>query len=50
MRLPSPAVAGSPYQLADGTEIGMCTSVAGDYALVMVQRAHLGTAEQLARS
>ena len=50
MRLPSPAVAGSPYQLADGTEIGMCTSVAGAYALVMVQRAHLGTAEQLARS
>ena len=50
MRLPSPAVAGSPYCLADGTEIGTCTSVAGDYALVMVLRAHLGTAEQLARS
>jgi folate-binding protein YgfZ len=49
-RLPSPAVAGSPYRLADGTEIGMCTSVAGDYALVMVQRAHLGVVEQLARS
>jgi len=28
----------------------MCTSVAGDYALVMVQRAHLGVVEQLARS
>jgi folate-binding protein YgfZ len=50
MRLPCPAVAGSPYRLADGTEIGMCTSVAGDYALVMVQRAHLGVVEQLARS
>ena len=44
------AVAGAPYVLADGTEIGTCTSVAGDYALVMVLRAHLGTAEQLARS
>ena len=44
------ATAGMPYQLADGTVIGQCTSAAGDFALVMVQRAHLGVAEQLARS
>ncbi|MFZ9731336.1 MAG: YgfZ/GcvT domain-containing protein [Ilumatobacteraceae bacterium] len=44
------ATAGVPYQLTDGTVIGQCTSVAGDFALVMVQRAHLGVAEQLARS
>jgi len=50
MRLPSPAIAGLPYRLADGTEIGMCTSVAGDHALVMVQRAHLGIVEQITRS
>lgn len=44
------ATGGTPYQLADGTVIGQCTSAAGDFALVMVQRAHLGVAEQLARS
>lgn len=44
------AAAGRPYTLADGTVIGQCTSVAGDYALVLVQRAHLGVAEQIARS
>jgi len=47
---PPPQLAGTPYQLADGTVIGQCTSAAGDFALVMVQRAHLGVAEQLARS
>jgi len=44
------ATAGAPYQLADGTVIGQCTAAAGDFALVMVQRVHLGVAEQLARS
>ena len=46
----APAVAGAPYRLGDGTSVGQCTSVAGDFALVMVQRAHFGVAEQLARS
>ncbi|MEY4401235.1 MAG: hypothetical protein RL072_1100, partial [Actinomycetota bacterium] len=44
------ATAGAPYALADGTVIGQCTSVAGDFALVMVQRAHIEVAEQLTRS
>lgn len=44
------ATAGAPYCLADGTAIGLCTSVAGDFALVMVQRSQLSVAQQLARS
>jgi hypothetical protein len=40
------AVAGEQY-VASGTELGVCTSVAGDFALVQVRRACLGQAEQL---
>lgn len=53
MRLPAEvdaqsarAVAGEPYRAA-GVELGRCTSVAGDYALVLVSRAHLNQAEAL---
>jgi len=53
MRLPAQAdahsaraVVGEPY-CAAGSEIGRCTSVAGDYALVLVGRAHLNQAEAL---
>lgn len=56
MRLParprggsSPTIAGRQYEL-DGTAIGRCTSVAGDYALVMVARAHLGDVQALGYS
>ena len=42
----SSAVAGEQY-VASGTELGVCTSVAGDFALVQVRRACLGQAEQL---
>lgn len=56
MRLPvrpsgnaSDAVAGQQY-LLDGVDIGRCTSVAGQFALVMVSRAHLGAVEALVRS
>ncbi len=41
------AIAGEPYMLS-GQPIGRCTSVAGDFALVMVTRAHLGDAVALA--
>jgi len=41
------AIAGEPYML-NGQPIGRCTSVAGDFALVMVTRAHLGAAVALA--
>ena len=34
----------------DDTPLGRCTSVAGEFALVMVTRAHLGDAEALVRS
>jgi folate-binding protein YgfZ len=53
MRLPArtargdTAVAGTPY-VYEGVVLGRCTSVAGDHALVMVVRAHLGDAEALA--
>jgi folate-binding protein YgfZ len=53
MRLPArtargdTAVAGTPY-VHEGVVLGRCTSVAGDHALVMVVRAHLGDAEALA--
>ncbi len=49
MRLPavSAAAAREPYALG-GVVLGRCTSVAGDFALVMVTRAHLGAAEALA--
>ena len=40
------AVPGEKY-VAGGTELGVCTSVAGDYALVQVRRACLVQAEQL---
>lgn len=40
------AVPGEKY-VASGTELGVCTSVAGDFALVQVRRACLGQAEQL---
>ena len=51
MRLPRhTATAGAPYALADGTVIGQCTSAAGEFALVMVQRAHIAVALQLSRS
>jgi len=40
------AVPGEKY-LASGTELGVCTSVAGDFALVQVRRACLAQAEQL---
>ena len=40
------AVAGEQY-VASGTELGVCTSVAGDFALVQVRRACLMQAEQL---
>jgi len=43
------AVVGAPY-VWNGRAIGQCTSVAGDFALVMVTRAHLGDAEALVRS
>jgi folate-binding protein YgfZ len=53
MRLPAQAdtqsaraSVGEPYSVA-GSEIGRCTSVAGDFALVMVSRAHLNQAEAL---
>lgn len=56
MRLParSPggsfmAVAGRRYEL-NGTDVGLCTSVAGEYALVMVARAHLGEVHALGYS
>ena len=56
MRLPvrpsgnaSDAVAGQQY-LLDGVDIGRCTSAAGQFALVMVSRAHLGAVEALVRS
>lgn len=41
------AAAREPYALG-GVVLGRCTSVAGDFALVMVTRAHLGAAEALA--
>lgn len=56
MRLPAQPAAGMPGVVAggeyllNGTAIGRCTSVAGDYALVMVARAHLGDVEGLANS
>ena len=40
------AIAGEPYRSATD-EIGRCTSVAGEYALVSVRRAHVGAAELL---
>lgn len=40
------AVAGEPYVL-NGQALGRCTSVAGEFALVMVTRTHLGQAEAL---
>ena len=40
------AVAGAQY-VAGGIELGVCTSVAGNFALVQVRRACLGQAEQL---
>ena len=40
------AVPGEKY-LVSGTELGVCTSVAGDFALVQVRRACLAQAEQL---
>ena len=52
MRLPAhPAnglnsTVGASY-VVGGVSIGRCTSVAGDFALVMVARAHLGEAEAL---
>ena len=56
MRLPSrptagshTCVAGEPY-VVNGVEIGRCTSVEGDYALIMVSRSHFGDAELLMRS
>jgi folate-binding protein YgfZ len=53
MRLPARpangarAAAGEPY-VHGGTTLGRCTSVAGDFALVLVTRAHLGDAAALA--
>jgi folate-binding protein YgfZ len=53
MRLPAQvelsaarAVVGEPYRVA-GVDLGRCTSVAGDYALVLVSRSHLNQAEVL---
>ena len=40
------AIAGEPYRTATD-EIGRCTSVAGEYALVSVRRAHFAAAELL---
>jgi len=56
MRLPARPAAGLPrvvaggVYLVNGTAIGRCTSVAGDHALVMVARAHLGEVEGLDNS
>jgi hypothetical protein len=53
MRLPARpangarAAAGEPY-VHGGTTLGRCTSVAGDFALVLVTRARLGDAAALA--
>ena len=52
MRLPAlapggeRAVTGEPYRTTAG-ELGQCTSVAGEFALVLVRRAHLGDAQAL---
>ncbi|MFM8646026.1 MAG: YgfZ/GcvT domain-containing protein [Actinomycetota bacterium] len=43
------AAVGEQYTVGD-TPLGRCTSVAGEFALVMVTRAHLGDAEALVRS
>jgi folate-binding protein YgfZ len=56
MRLPAQPATGLPRVVAggeyllNGTAIGRCTSVAGDHALVMVARAHLGDVEGPANS
>jgi hypothetical protein len=43
------AAVGEQYMVG-GVSIGRCTSVAGEFALVMVTRAHFGEAEALVRS
>lgn len=56
MRLPARPTAGSPIctvgesYVVNGVEFGRCTSVAGEYALVMVTRSHFGDAEAHAHS
>lgn len=56
MRLPARPTPGSPIctvgesYMVNGVEFGRCTSVAGEYALVMVARSHFGDAEAHAHS
>lgn len=51
MCLPASGTTGpnEPYRIGD-IEVGRCTSLAGEFALVMVMRSHLATAEALAVS